>query len=123
VLENEISFVGYRKLRGIPLSTTQFNNLHKLQKVEIFKNLAQFIRELHAFPISKARAVGVSEELFFGGFDPQQRLLLEKIAPYLSSEENIQLERLFSTHKANRKDIANRPYLLHSDLKARAYNG
>jgi aminoglycoside 2''-phosphotransferase len=57
--ENGLPFVGYRKLPGDILGEDALFFLPKGDQKQIARQLAQFIDELSAFPVEKARELGV----------------------------------------------------------------
>jgi aminoglycoside 2''-phosphotransferase len=110
-------FVGYRKLRGDALTNQEFEELDPARQERVLEQLATFLRELHAYPVEQARAAGVREELFNGGYSTQQRVLLDRIRPQLSAEEATRLEQAFTAYEDSEHCRTASTSFVHGDLK------
>jgi aminoglycoside 2''-phosphotransferase len=106
------SFVGYRFLRGEPLTPELFFGLGRRAQERVLAELARFLEALHAFPVEAAREAGVGEERLHGAFHPGQRDLPRAVAHLLPRDEVAHLERLIAGFEP---DAARA--LLHADLK------
>ncbi|MFA6424462.1 MAG: aminoglycoside 3'-phosphotransferase/choline kinase family protein [Candidatus Magasanikbacteria bacterium] len=59
-ISKDKSFGGYKYITGIPLSKKILNKLSASEKESLAKQLAQFVNELHSFPIKVAEKNNVS---------------------------------------------------------------
>ena len=59
--ENGFLFVGYPKIRGVPLTSDLLQTLQPEQQERCAHDLALFLRGLHSFSVAEARTLGVSE--------------------------------------------------------------
>lgn len=56
------SFGGYRKIKGRPLTKTRYKRMSPQERSVLAAELGNFFNELHSFPASKAKALGVPME-------------------------------------------------------------
>jgi len=63
ILPKSPDFVGYEAIQGTRLSPWRFERLSKSNRTEAAKRLGAFINGLHSYPITKARTLGVEEDV------------------------------------------------------------
>ncbi len=103
----DVSYVGYRKLEGMPATS----GLGQLTGI----SLGRFLAALHAFPVERARALGVP---FFSPGTWREWLerfcadLRSRVLPLLAAGERVLAERLFDQAVG----FEFTPVLLHADL-------
>lgn len=59
--ETNLTFVGYPKLHGEPLSYDGFMALKPVRRIQCANDMVLFLQQLHAFSLDDARAMGVPE--------------------------------------------------------------
>lgn len=59
LVSKDRSFVGYNLIQGSSVPPKQFRKFASAQKNEIARQLAEFLRELHRFPVATARKCGI----------------------------------------------------------------
>jgi aminoglycoside phosphotransferase (APT) family kinase protein len=102
-----VTYVGYRKLDGVPATGA----LRRRTGVD----LGRFLVALHAFPVERARALGVR---FFGPAEWRAWLegfcadLRSRVLPLLGADERVSAETLF----AQAAGFDYRPVVVHADL-------
>jgi aminoglycoside 2''-phosphotransferase len=115
--EGALLFVGYRLVRGAPLSVECFDGLKHDAQEAALATLADFLRALHAFPLAAARRAGVREEREKGGYNRRQRHLHQHLGSVLSDAEIARLDGVFERYESDHAPHNVTPVLLHSDLK------
>jgi hypothetical protein len=61
--DGRLVFVGYRAIRGEPLTHERLSALPAVAQQDILASLAAFLKALRAYPVSAARRAGVTEQL------------------------------------------------------------
>ena len=109
-------FVGYRKIPGISLAGS---HLKSVQAESIGKQLAQFLSELHQFPVGYAVKLGVPEagaaewRTEYRQFYDRVR---ERILPYFNPSEQTQIATLWQKFLQDDMNFLFSPALIHRDL-------
>jgi len=76
--------VGYRKIEGLLLTPKRYSMLGRQAQSRIAQQMGEFLSALHAFPVERARALGLTEE--WGGWTARAvRRFSEEVAPLLSA--------------------------------------
>jgi aminoglycoside 2''-phosphotransferase len=116
--EGGAAFMGYRVLRGVPLTPALLGRLPRRGRDRVLGQFAEFLRALHGHDIAAARRAGVGPQLLTGGYHPGQRELLDLAAPCPGNRRRKQLEVAFDAIEADPGStfIAS-PAVLHADLK------
>jgi aminoglycoside 2''-phosphotransferase len=115
--DGELLFVGYRLVRGAPLSVEHFDGLEHDAQETALAVLAEFLQALHAFPLPAARRAGVREERGKGAYNCQQRHLHGHLGCLLSRAEIARLDGVFERYESEYAPHGVKPVLLHSDCK------
>lgn len=90
------SFGGYKKIQGKPLTRAGYKRISVEARKTIATELGNFFNELHAFPVSKARALGVPPE------DPAEYLSTLKkeykryVEPKITPVEKVYSQKILS---------------------------
>ena len=109
-------FVGYRKLVGIPLED---ESITKEQLVALALALANFLSQLHSFPVARAVETGVQHqtpEQWRELYNERYLELQKHVFPLLDMELRIKSVRLWEDFLNNRDIFVFQPALIHSDL-------
>lgn len=76
--------VGYRKIEGLLFTPRRFSKLGRETQSRIAQQMGEFLSALHAFPVERARALGLTEE--WGGWTARAaKRFREEVAPALST--------------------------------------
>ena len=110
------TFVGYDFVKGEPLTIRRFRKLNSRQQNQIAKQIANFLNELHSFPISQAKKDEVltawSEKDARNYYADQTKEVYKK----LSLKDKELLKNIFNTYCSGKiiKDF--KQALVHQDL-------
>jgi aminoglycoside 2''-phosphotransferase len=115
--DGQLLFAGYRVMRGDPLTHERLCSLPAVAQRHILSSLAEFLKALHAYPVSAARRAGVTEQLITGGYHAAQRDLPRQLAGLLTASEVAHLDELFAHYERTHQPSKAPRALLHSDLK------
>jgi aminoglycoside 2''-phosphotransferase len=115
--DGQLLFVGYRVIRGQPLTHERLSALPAVAQEDILSSLAAFLKALHAYPVSAARRAGVTEQLTSGGYHSAQRDLPRQLAGVLTASEVAELDALFARYERAYPPSTAPCALVHSDLK------
>jgi aminoglycoside phosphotransferase (APT) family kinase protein len=112
-----LAFSAYRLLEGEPLSDAALAALAPSARERALDEFAALLRAIHRFPVKRARAAGVSFELYAGAYHEAQRGLEHQILGILGAGELAAIahqRRAFESSPAGREQSA---VLLHADIK------
>lgn len=124
--ENNLQFVGYRKIEGESLTGEALKKLNGGARKGLAKDLARFFGELHVFDPAAARARGIIQERnyrehFKNQLEDVREILspaLEKVYPGDAGAVRYYLEQLFKGYLDDERNFSYAPRLLHGDLEA-----
>lgn len=109
-------FVGYRLIPGEPLTRELFQQLCSTERARVAQQLADFLKEIHSFPIERAIELGVSHT-------PDQQLwtncyaeIRRHVFPLLAAHERQWTQQLFETFLDDERNFRFAPVLLHGDF-------
>jgi aminoglycoside 2''-phosphotransferase len=115
--DGRLVFVGYRALRGEPLTHERLSALPADAQQNVLASFAAFLKALHAYPVSAARRAGVTDQLTSGAYHPAQRDLPRQLAGLLTAVEVAHLDALFARFERTYQPSTAPCALLHADLK------
>jgi aminoglycoside 2''-phosphotransferase len=114
--DGELVFSAYRALEGEPLSDATLDTLAPPARARALDELAALLDAIHAFPVDRARAVGVSFELLHGAYHAAQEGLVGELSGSLTPAERAAIAR----QRRAFESVQPRPFapvLLHADIK------
>lgn len=109
-------FVGYRKLCGVALED---ESITPKQLVALAPALANFLSELHSFPVVQAIQAGVQEHTpaqWRERYQERYTDLQERVFPLLDAELRAKSERLWEDFLDDWASFTFQPVLIHCDL-------
>jgi aminoglycoside 2''-phosphotransferase len=107
------SFVGYRIVKGDVVRPQEFKKFSPRRKQQIAKTLAQFLRQLHSIPVSKARKFGFSRAWSNKDADAWHERQANKVYKKLKATEAAVLRKIIADKKY---DYPFSPTVIHQDL-------
>lgn len=110
------TFVGYRKLHGVPLED---ETITQQQLFTLAPALATFLHELHSFPLAQAVQAGVQEhtpEQWRARYQERYVDLQKRVFPLLDGELCTKSARLWRDFLDTPAHFAFQPVLIHCDL-------
>lgn len=93
--ENSFLFVGYPKIQGVPLTSDLLQTLKPDEQERCASDLALFLRGLHSYSVTEARALGVPESDY----------------PFARTEEGISQGSAAEIYKREGERLVNHPHL------------
>jgi aminoglycoside 2''-phosphotransferase len=112
----QLVFCGYRALEGEPLSDAALSALSPSARARALDELAALLDAIHRFPVERARAAGVSFELYKGAYHSAQENLERELCGMLDSTERARIARERRAFE-NAQPHPSTPVLLHADIK------
>jgi aminoglycoside 2''-phosphotransferase len=115
-LDGHLAFVAYRALEGEPLSDAALGALSPSARTRALGELAALLDAIHGLPVDRARAAGVSLELYKGAYHPAQESLERELSRMLEPWALDSIARRRRTFE----QVQPRPWepvLLHADIK------
>lgn len=110
-------FVGYRLIPGEPLTRTLFQQIYSTELAQrLACQLANFLSELHSFPIKRAVELGVprtTDQDLWANFYAE---IQKKVFSLLEAHEREWTRQLFGTFLDDERNFRFTPVLLHGDL-------
>jgi aminoglycoside 2''-phosphotransferase len=113
--DGRLVFSAYRALEGQPLSDGTLGALSPPARARALDDLAALLEAIHRFPVERARAAGVSFELFKGAYHTAQAVLERELPGVLGSDELTAIARQRAAF--DRVLGSEAPVLLHADIK------
>ena len=110
------SFVGYEKIRGVPLGRKLLDGLEEGPRRGVIKELAGFLQQMHSFPAAAAERLGVmvsNERKYYAAELERARA---KVYPMIGEPVQRYVERLFREYLDSDENFVYTPTLLHADL-------
>jgi aminoglycoside 2''-phosphotransferase len=110
-------FVGYRMIPGEPFAKALFEQCCSPELAQhLAHQLAQFLAELHSFPVERARELGVpyipDRELWESFYSE----IRQHVFPLLTAQERRWAQQLFETFLSDERNFQFTPVLLHGDF-------
>jgi aminoglycoside 2''-phosphotransferase len=113
--DGRLVFAAYRALEGEPLSDAALEALCPAARARALDELAVLLDAIHRFPIERARAAGVSFQLYKGGYHSGQANLAHELSGLLEPAELDAIARRRRAFEAAQPP--SEPVLLHADIK------
>lgn len=114
--DSGLPFVGYRKIEGVELSKQLLLSFDQELRKRLIKRVAEFFNQLHAFPVEKAKRLGVSVSDFRNDYAADLERARAEVYPLVSDSVRLYVERLFEGYLRNSGNFSYTPALLHADL-------
>jgi aminoglycoside phosphotransferase (APT) family kinase protein len=114
--DGRLVFTAYRAVEGEPLDDAALAALSPPARARALDELAAVLAALHRFPLERARAAGVSLELYHGAYHAAQAGLVRDLSPRLEPHELDAIERQRRAF-AHAQTGSAAPVLLHADIK------
>jgi aminoglycoside 2''-phosphotransferase len=108
-------FAGYPLIAGVPADQ---QTLDEEQAVALAREVGRFLRQLHAFPVDRAGALGVEPAHVAGGpwqFRRFVAMVREQVTPLLATKDAVRLARWFDEVESQGL-FDFQPVLVHGDL-------
>ncbi len=109
-------FVGYRKVRGEPLTS---GLLESVRFPHAAADLSHFLSELHRFPVSRAvelKAPDADPAGWRGQYCDMNRRVEERVFPLLDASERSKTRALWEDFLTDDANLRFQPVLVHGDL-------
>jgi aminoglycoside phosphotransferase (APT) family kinase protein len=116
-VRGQLAFSAYRLLEGEPLSDAALAALVPPHRERALDELAALLDCIHRFPLQRARAAGVSFELYKGAYHDTQHRLLRELDGILSVDDLDAIARQRSAFECAQRECSSSPVLLHADIK------
>jgi aminoglycoside 2''-phosphotransferase len=118
-LENDSPFVVYRMIQGEPFTAEVYERLPPTAKQRVVKQISDFLKVLHTFPVDKAAACGVREKSMRRSCQEFREHARRVIYPSLSAQEMTKCESWFERYFGDPTYHTYTPALIHGDLQSR----
>jgi len=111
-------FAGYRAIQGTRLSPWRFARLSRSNRADAAKRLGTFISELHSYPVTKARNLGVRDRVGEGDSSVWKRSHAREIFAKRADELRPEVREVFErwSERSDSIDHSFEPVLAHDDL-------
>jgi aminoglycoside phosphotransferase (APT) family kinase protein len=113
----QLAFSVYRLLEGEPLSDAALAALLPSHRERALDELDALLDCIHRFPLQRARAAGVSFELYKGAYHETQHGLQRELDGILSVGDLDAIARQRSAFECAQRQCSFPPVLLHGDIK------
>jgi aminoglycoside phosphotransferase (APT) family kinase protein len=113
----QLAFSAYRLLDGEPLSDAALAALVPPRRERALDELAALLDCIHRFPLRRARAAGVSFELYKGAYHDAQHRLQRELDGILSVDDLDAIARQRSAFECAQRECSSSPVMLHADIK------
>lgn len=113
---NRFPFVGYRKIRGVTLEDGLMTSFDGSVQRKLMRQLLEFARQVHAFPLDTAKQCGVRTGDFKAFFADELERLRKDAYRFLDQEVIDYVEQLHRAHLSDERNFGYAPALLHADL-------
>jgi aminoglycoside 2''-phosphotransferase len=110
-------FSAYRAIDGEPLSDATLRALPARARERALDELSALLAAIHGFPLTRARAAGVSFELYKGAYHDQQDTLLDDLDRLLTAADRAAIKRQRTAFARAAREQPQTPVLLHADIK------
>ena len=110
------SFVGYKKIGGVPLGRKLLEGLEEGPRRGATKELAEFLQQIHSFPVTAAKRLGVmvsDERKYYAAELERARA---QVYPMIGEPVQRYVEGLFREYLDSDENFVYTPTLLHADL-------
>lgn len=114
--ETGFPFAGYRKIKGKQLTLGMIKSLDAKQKDKLCADLAEFLAQLHAVAVEKARETGVSDWDIRQDLNESLEMLIKVAKPHMSDKAFSYAEKMITACLASKTFFDFQPALLHGDL-------
>jgi aminoglycoside 2''-phosphotransferase len=114
-----LAFAGYRKIEGVELTQELLHSLDEQFQRKLIKQVADFLTQVHAFPIDVAKSCGVAANDLRQDYQDDLDAIRSKVRPLIPLDQQPYLRYLEGLYEDYLNDDANfdyTPQLLHSDL-------
>jgi aminoglycoside phosphotransferase (APT) family kinase protein len=106
-----------RAIDGEPLSDATLRTLAPHPRGRALDELSALLAAIHGFPLTRARAAGVSFELYKGAYHDQQDTLLDDLDRLLTAADRAAIKRQRTAFARAEREQPQTPVLLHADIK------
>lgn len=114
--ENSLPFVGYKKIQGVALEKELFDSLDMELQEKLIEQIADFIKQVHAFSAEEANKLGAKVTNFQENYTADFAKIKKKAWHLLDIKTQTYIDQLFNTYLSNQENFNYVPTLLHSDL-------
>ncbi|MBI3626967.1 aminoglycoside phosphotransferase family protein, partial [Candidatus Uhrbacteria bacterium] len=113
--KNGLLFVGYKKIHGVALEKKLFDSFSPQLQAKLLKQIAEFLEQVHVFPVRRAQKKGVK----ITDFKKRYATVLREVRKVYSKLDRVTIdyvENLFKPYLSDTHNFDYKPELLHSDL-------
>jgi aminoglycoside 2''-phosphotransferase len=110
------TFVGYREIRGSFLTPKLLAHFSEESQQKLAQDLAQFLFDLHSFPLHNAEASGFTIADHKRRHEGSYKMAKQSVFPKLSTSEQKSLSEFFQDFMKEQKSYDYEPKLIHGDL-------
>ncbi len=113
------TYLGHRAIRGEPLTPSAVAGMSAAGRDRVARQIAEFLRGVHAFPVADAREIGADEDELADEYEHYREDARRKLHPLMSAEAREECERLFARFLNDAANFQYAPVLRHADLWGR----
>ena len=112
----ELHYVGYKKIEGKVLSNKIFESLKKKEQDFLEKTIAQFLYQIHSFPIEDLQNCGLEQMNLYEEYSENFENAKQFIFPKVSKSKREIIGRLFTEYLSDENNFNYAPTLVHNDF-------
>ena len=114
--ENGFPFVGYKKIHGVGLEKELMRKLDSDLQANLIKEIADFIQQVHSFPVDVAKNLGVRVADFRKNYTSDLENMRKDVYHLLDQNVINYVEKLLKDYLSDEKYFDYTPVLLHADF-------
>jgi aminoglycoside 2''-phosphotransferase len=112
----ETNFVSYKKIEGDILSDTIFQSLKKKEQAGIQKTIANFLSQIHSFPLAELKKCGLETMHLYDEYSENLADAQRLIFPMIPGNEREIIAGFFTEYLSNENNFNYPPTLVHNDF-------
>ena len=112
----ELHYVGYKKIEGTVLTNKIFESLKKKEQDFLEKTIAQFLCQLHSFPVEDLQNCGLEQMNLYEEYSENFENAKQFIFPKVSKSKREIIGRLFTEYLSDENNFNYAPTLVHNDF-------
>lgn len=114
---DSITYITYQFINGVPLTKEIFKGFTKEKQMQVAKELGQFLKLLHTFPLNKALKIKVDNEGPFKIWSNELDEVRQKVYPVINEFERQWIESIYSKYFSLIKLNPPKLKVIHSDMQ------
>jgi len=112
----DINYVGYKKIEGTVLTNKIFQCLKQKEQTFLQKTIAQFLYQIHSFPIEDLQNCGLEQMNLYEEYSENFEKAKQFIFPKVSKSKREMTGRLFTEYLSDENNFNYAPTLVHNDF-------